>query len=655
MLLHHWPLTGTGTVATDVVGGADGAIEGGASLNGNGQLVLDGVDDFVDLPNGIVSGLGSATVDLWLTWENETADPWVRAFDFGSSTLGELGPQTVLPHNGQQYVYVTLRANTGEARLATSPDGVDDEVVCAGPPVPADVLHHVVATLRDDGTTMFQRLYIDGVPTGPEVAATIRLADVADVNVFVGRSNFGDDPYLGGRLYDVKVWQGALTADEVMAQYLAAIPVADPLTDLVGHWPLDGTGDEAGGNYPGTATGDVFYGPGVDGQAAYFRSDGARIDTAPIDAFVSGQAGTISAWVRDDQTALNKVIAGMGPPESAPDFLYGTYQNELFFDVGVAVDAYMTKSGYAALVPPGRWHHWVAVYDGTLPTEQRGRLYVDGVDQGVTVGVGFDPMHADLSAMPFFISHPTWTWRGFIDDVRLFHHALPPADVLTLYAGASPPYPQDYALFVPCEDRPADVTGAGGPGLIAGTLNHGPGVVGHACTFDAGAGHIAFSPQSWLGGAEALTLATWFRLDGPSTGGRAFVNVFVSQESDLQVGVATSGTLYFDLGNGVDDNGVYVTDFIDAHAPYGTWHHLAAVFDGALAPDDRGTIYVDGAAVPTTSTLPLPAATNSLLGSAVVTVNSGTIPFNGAVDELHLYPRALSPDEVQTVYDATRP
>ena len=66
----------------DLLGGEPAKLVGGAAMSGDGQVGLDGVTGYVDLPNGIISGLGNATLEFWTT---STANSiWSRVFDFGT-------------------------------------------------------------------------------------------------------------------------------------------------------------------------------------------------------------------------------------------------------------------------------------------------------------------------------------------------------------------------------------------------------------------------------------------------------------------------------------------------------------------------------------------------------------------------------------------
>src|SRR5690606_13261129 len=86
-LLHHYDFSGTGTTLVDLVGEADGEIVGGAELDAMGGLTLDGVDDYANLPNGLISSLDEVTLAMWLTWHGNPC--WQRLFDIGTSVDGE--------------------------------------------------------------------------------------------------------------------------------------------------------------------------------------------------------------------------------------------------------------------------------------------------------------------------------------------------------------------------------------------------------------------------------------------------------------------------------------------------------------------------------------------------------------------------------------
>jgi len=199
-LLHRYSFDGHGSSAVDSIGGADGSLENGAALDGAGHVVLDGSDDFVDLPNGLISGLGSATLVLWLSWNGGPC--WQRAFDFGSTDAGEGAVG-----NATTSLFATpLRCpGTGPAtsfQTVASPLGsVDSDV-------PFPVLQNASLAVTLDAAKKEIRLYAEGKPLG--VGSLPPLSELTDQNDWLGRSQWPQDRALRGSLDEFRIYDVAL-------------------------------------------------------------------------------------------------------------------------------------------------------------------------------------------------------------------------------------------------------------------------------------------------------------------------------------------------------------------------------------------------------------------------------------------------------------
>jgi hypothetical protein len=84
------------------------------------------------------------------------------------------------------------------------------------------------------------------------------------------------------------------------------------------------------------------------------------------------------------------------------------------------------------------------------------------------------------------------------------------------------------------------------------------------------------------------------------------------------------------------------------------WYHVAVVYDGANAAGPTVTLYVNG--TPSTPTTPPPPPSTITPSDADVYIanlpNGGSL-FVGMIDEVAVWNRALSPQEIQTLYTAT--
>jgi hypothetical protein len=187
--------------ADDAVGGAHGTLLGGAAVSG-GAVVLNGSGAYVDLPDGLVSTLESATIEIWLT--DTGSGTWSRIFDFGNGT--------------SQYVFVSPQSGGGNLRSAITATGSGNEqqVNWIGNRLPIGVPTHVVWTV--DAGTQTARLYVDGALVGENLTHSLRPLDLGvTVNNWLGRSQFGGDPYLNAAINEFRIYDGAMTAPEVSA------------------------------------------------------------------------------------------------------------------------------------------------------------------------------------------------------------------------------------------------------------------------------------------------------------------------------------------------------------------------------------------------------------------------------------------------------
>jgi hypothetical protein len=226
-LIHRYSFDGEGARVLDSKGAAHGDAVGGALL-GDGQLALAGErsGQFVDLPNGIISGLSSATFEAWLTWQG--GGDWQRIFDFGSSSAGEGAPGP----SGTSYLFLTTesaadptRVSPRALRAAYSQNGVNDEEICHGPAAfPIGVATHVALVI--DPTSESMTLYQDGALLVACVLAR-PLASIDDVNNWLGHSNFSADVDLAASYDEFRIYGAALTANEINASFMAG-PDAKP-------------------------------------------------------------------------------------------------------------------------------------------------------------------------------------------------------------------------------------------------------------------------------------------------------------------------------------------------------------------------------------------------------------------------------------------
>jgi hypothetical protein len=228
-LKHRYSFNETsGTQVTDSVGNAHGTVNGAGTFGG-GSLTLDGTDGtFVDLPNGLLTGLGdNGTIEIWATYNG--GPNWSRLFDFGSSTGGENEQG-----GGVDYFFYTPKTAQGFPRfVANFPDGGDVATLNHPGANPVGEQEHIVITYSFTGNT--SRLYTNGtlVASGP---APRKLSDFkgTENNLWLGKSQWAD-PYYNGKYNELRLYSGALTPAQVAASFTSGpgtLPAAAPKISL---------------------------------------------------------------------------------------------------------------------------------------------------------------------------------------------------------------------------------------------------------------------------------------------------------------------------------------------------------------------------------------------------------------------------------------
>lgn len=207
LLAHRYEFGGAGTAAIDSVGGADGIIVGTA-LTGAGAVTLSG-GSYVDLPNGLLSALQAGTLEVWLAWNG--GGNYQRIFDFGSNDNGE-GAQGL----GETYLFLSA-AWTSTLRGGCTKTGIAGITWVEGvSALPIGVRTHV-ALVIDSGADRLS-LYVDGQPDAT-TALTVRLAELDDVNNWLGRAQIVGHPSFDGFIEEFRIYRAALSPEQIRLSF----------------------------------------------------------------------------------------------------------------------------------------------------------------------------------------------------------------------------------------------------------------------------------------------------------------------------------------------------------------------------------------------------------------------------------------------------
>jgi hypothetical protein len=237
-------------------------------------------------------------------------------------------------------------------------------------------------------------------------------------------------------------------------------------------------------------------------------------------------------------------------------------------------------------------------------------------------------------------------FKGVMDEVRILGAALPEADIRTLMrtpivAGTAPPATSPTGLIAAYnfnDGTATDITGLGHNGVLNGTPS-APGLNGQALSFNGTSNLVQIADANNLDFTSGMTLEAWVK---PNT---------VSGWQTVLMKQGPNGLVYSLYAS---DANQHAAGFVriagvdrDARAPdplpTNAWSHVVATYEKS---EGKLRIWVDG----------IPRDDRALTGD--ITVSTGALfiggnqfwgeYFNGLIDNVRIYNRALGIVEIQT-------
>lgn len=190
--------------------------------SGTKTLMFNGSTNYVQLPHEVAS-MAEMTICSWV--KLSSTKEWQRIFDFGSGT--------------DRYMFLAPIAR-GEMRFVMKNGG--DEEILSATKLNANTWYHVAVCISTDAVV----LYVDGKEVARSTDMKIRPSDIRPAINYIGCSQFSADPLLNGYVDDFRIYNYALTSEEVMAvtEDLAS-SIQPPLADdaslsVVGIYTISG-------------------------------------------------------------------------------------------------------------------------------------------------------------------------------------------------------------------------------------------------------------------------------------------------------------------------------------------------------------------------------------------------------------------------------
>ncbi len=298
----------------------------------------------------------------------------------------------------------------------------------------------------------------------------------------------------------------------------------------------------------------------------------------------------------------------------------------------------------AGTLSDGDWHHVAWVYDSTITTTNRYRLYVDGVQQ---------LQHALASTTDALLlnkvlyigsrANSGLKFTGELDDLRISDQARSPSEFLTERTEGTPQVVANWTF----EDGSAYADASGNGNTLTGS---GVTFTDNAAIFDGNQTALNTVGNLDLSAFNSLTVECFMRV-APSGNGMVF-------EHGNNIGTpAKPGGFFFYLppanpGRMVTTlktvNGWHQDLSADGVMNDAHWHHVAWVYNKAINNHYRYTQYVDGVLQNQDSASS--SITDTDLRNDILYIGSrgnDSIKFIGELDDLRITARALTPIQFQ--------
>ena len=205
----------TGSTLSDSSGnGNHGTLYGSYSFGkgkvGNALTLVGSGNGYASLPTKVFAGLHNITVATWVYVT--TSHDWQRVFDTGINA----GSDSALA-SGAKYMNLVPKNAGSDLRLSITVDGFNSEESLHTPSPSTGVWTHVAIVL--DEAQGYGWLYIDGSYKYGDATA-IQPDNLGAIDyAWIGRSQFRNDPYFDGMIDEFRVYDRALSADEIDALY----------------------------------------------------------------------------------------------------------------------------------------------------------------------------------------------------------------------------------------------------------------------------------------------------------------------------------------------------------------------------------------------------------------------------------------------------
>lgn len=596
---------------------------GGYRVGSSALSLTTASSQYVTISNTIIpNATFGFSVACWFT--TIVANAYQRVFDFGTS--------------GGSGIAIYVDQSTGKLGIFVPSTSVSTTLTTKV--VTNSIWRHVALVISPSGT---HRVYINGVldttvnSTFPSLTLTTN---------YIGKSGGVNDSLYGGKIDDFRVYNVALSAADVTELYkytgtsrtLTYYPQSPTWTpfynNLIANYSLEDapgstTVAEQINAYNGTVNGTITFGsPGKIGTSALFNGSTGYIALPSITLTASTLSFAFWALMTTIPTDVGRTFIELGNSGSDNIRLFMN-ASSLIGVINSGDTTLFSLSSYA-----NQWVHIAVVINGTTWT-----AYLNGVLQSTNTKTAFTlntKTANNIGRAPTQSANPYYS--GYMDDMSIWNTALSASSVALLYRNQylNAYNPNVYSVTrnglvfemtfggstVPTtETFGTTITSTGAPVMVA----------------DATRGRVMYCNTS---SNLQTTLTT------PASFSRCFwiytLTLGGNTLSSLDIPVWFNNNVNLSVGyNYTSGSGIALTDPVSRGT--NVWTHYVITYDNAST---TMTLYVNGNSAVSNTSISITGDSNALY------INGGQYSrMNAYYDNIRLYNRALTADEVSSMYN----
>lgn len=460
-----------------------------------------------------------------------------------------------------------------------------------------------------------------------------------------GTSN---DQVVGGAIDDVRIYDYALTPEEILAQFDADLPPNDGA--LVAFYELNhGSGHDKSGNHlNGTVTGtqvvpDRF---GKKLRAMSFDGDTDRVDCGDPTQFNFTGNFTLSAWIKMNGAQINKYVVAKYDfdPNTAAS---SPHSYGLGVDGSANVYGFVGgDSGYLDVVGgpnlgDDAWHAISLAFESGVTL----RIYLDGA---LVASRAVPIMPSFVNSVPLTIGGTSVAqgFAGSIDDVRIYSRALSDSEIDAQYQIDAPQITkkslkEGLVAYYELNGNGKDKGPNGLDATLIGTTKTEDrnGKPHHALHFNGTTDLINCGNAPAFNFTNSFTLNTWLKVDGDEIEKYLITKFDDTVVHAYGLGIGEDTDPYGFLGG----NFGYIDQLTFANMNDGNWHFASLVFKNG----ENMSLYLDANLVASKFAGFFPPFINSApltIGGRLSGQN-----FQGSLDDVRIYDRPLSEQELEVL------